>query len=486
MKKFILLSFCTLVSCQKVNNPANCSVNDIPCATGEVCDTFSGTCKPEGFPALTLVSISPASGSQIAATQITITGSDFKEGITVQVGDKYATAVKVESSTKLTALTPISPNRCGPVRVLLTNPDGKTAEKAEAFRYTSLGKFATAVSGTTPNTTLMGAQLIFADMNGDQQEDLVVKDSSNLRICTFNTLGQIQCGGVTDHSLGAQSFITVVYFDNDKQGILLTPYNSDTVKEGVFYGNSKANPPSFTSSMPYKFGKYRIYDILPVNRPGPIFNTANAELWVSTSEGVGVIPYALANLAFPSYVPISPTPLQSMTLTRAQTATVSTQVAGIVPSNAGLAVIQRSPDRNALVFNIAGLSRLRVADLNRDGYNDVIGSLDNGTKFYSSLGQASGDYPAPSVIQSAAATSSAFEIADLYCDGYPGLVVTKGKTLEYVPGLPGGTFGPQVALPTAPADVSQFVIKDVNQDGRPDLVYVTSNGSLLVALNSPS
>lgn len=484
MKKLILLSFCTLVSCQKVNNPANCSVNDIPCAAGEVCDPVSGSCKTE---ALTLISVSPPSGSQTAATLITITGYDFKEGITVQVGDKYATQVKLESSKKLTALTPINPGHCGPVKVRLTNPDGKSAEQPDAFRYTSSGKFVTTASGATTNFNLMLPQLIFADMNTDQQDDLIVKDSSTLRICTFSSSGQMQCGGVLNHNLGAQSFITAVNFENaEKQGVLLTPYNSDTVKEGVFYGSNKATQPVFASSMPYKFGKYRIYDILPVNRLGSIFSSANSELWVATSEGVGFIPYAPANLAIPSFVPISTAVLQSMSLTRAQTDTASTQVVGIVPPNAGMAVVQRSPDKSAMTYNVAGLSRLRIADLNHDGYNDVVGSTDNGTTFYSSLGQASGDYPTPSAISALTATSNAFEIADLYCEGSPGLVVIKNRTLEYAPGLPGGIFGPQVALPTVPADVSQFVFKDVNQDGRPDLIYVTSNGSLLVALNTPS
>ncbi len=79
-------------------------------------------------PAPTLSSISPQSGSTAGGTAVTITGSNFLAGATVQVGGVAASAVSVVNSTSITATTP--PNAAGTVSVTVTNPDGQSATLA--------------------------------------------------------------------------------------------------------------------------------------------------------------------------------------------------------------------------------------------------------------------------------------------------------------------------------------------------------------------
>src|SRR5690348_11540357 len=55
---------------------------------------------------LTVAAITPASGTTLGGTPITITGSHFAAGATVTIGGAGATSVTVNSDTSITALTP--------------------------------------------------------------------------------------------------------------------------------------------------------------------------------------------------------------------------------------------------------------------------------------------------------------------------------------------------------------------------------------------
>ena len=127
MKKALLIAALLPLGCQTQLNSANCVVGPA-CGPGLFCDSVSETCQPVS---LTLTNIEPKYGSQRAATTVTITGTGFQEGITVQVNGVPATPVSVLSPTQLTALVPPSATRCGPVNVHLSNPDNTVADRAD-------------------------------------------------------------------------------------------------------------------------------------------------------------------------------------------------------------------------------------------------------------------------------------------------------------------------------------------------------------------
>ena len=101
------------------------------------------------LPAPTVASVTPASGSTIGGTAITISGANFVAGATVSLGSSAATAVAVVNGTTITATTPAG--AAGTVAVTVTNPDGQNGALSSAFTYNLT---APTVSNVTPNAGL--------------------------------------------------------------------------------------------------------------------------------------------------------------------------------------------------------------------------------------------------------------------------------------------------------------------------------------------
>jgi len=68
-------------------------------------------------------SVSPSSGTVSGGTQIAITGTNFKAGATVLVGNRQATVLNTSGTTSLTAITPA--NTAGTATVTVVNLDGQ-------------------------------------------------------------------------------------------------------------------------------------------------------------------------------------------------------------------------------------------------------------------------------------------------------------------------------------------------------------------------
>ena len=91
-----------------------------------------------------ITTISPASGSSAGGTLVTITGSGFQSGATVQVGGVSATSVSLLGSTTITATTPAHATGDQPtvaVDVVVSNPDGQKATKSNGFTYNAPAVF---------------------------------------------------------------------------------------------------------------------------------------------------------------------------------------------------------------------------------------------------------------------------------------------------------------------------------------------------------
>jgi hypothetical protein len=78
-------------------------------------------------------SIAPARGPAAGGTAVVVTGTGFQPGAAVTLGGTAATAVVVESATRLTAVTPA--HAAGTVDLVVTNPDGAAGTLAAAFTY---------------------------------------------------------------------------------------------------------------------------------------------------------------------------------------------------------------------------------------------------------------------------------------------------------------------------------------------------------------
>ena len=77
--------------------------------------------------------VSPSGGDTAGGTPVTITGTNFVDGATVDFGSTAAANVTFVSDSELTAETPAG--TAGAVSVKVINPDGKSGTLANAFTY---------------------------------------------------------------------------------------------------------------------------------------------------------------------------------------------------------------------------------------------------------------------------------------------------------------------------------------------------------------
>ena len=113
-------------------------------------------------PAIT--GIAPITGLTSGGTVVTITGSNFLAGVTVQFGANAGTGVSLTGSTSLTVSTPAG--AAGPVNVIVTNPGGLAATNVSGFTYVLPPPAITTIAPNTGRTnggtvvTITGANFV--------------------------------------------------------------------------------------------------------------------------------------------------------------------------------------------------------------------------------------------------------------------------------------------------------------------------------------
>lgn len=483
MKKNLLLSLFSLISCQSVVNPINCKYGGTTCLANEYCESLTESCLGR----LSLTDITPKAGPQGAATLITLTGTGFMDGMTVSVGGVAATNVTVKSATELTAMTPPSPGRCGPANVHLTNKYSATADKVDGFRYLSTG----APNFTSPainiaQDMLLIDQILITDINGDLQPDVIVKNPTSVAVCPGSAQGVTSCNTQLSF-LKTQTYspniMRIHDFNFDKNpDIFIFPHASTAMGGALIMGTTTPN--TFMPALAYS-NIANVNDILPVDRV-TIQGSNAIDLWTATTDNLQVIPYT--SPAATTGTTVLMNGLTSLQVARPDTATGGAQLIGVVQPS-GVLVVDRTMPGTALAPQFLGLTleTLRIADINGDGEPDLIGATAKGSAFFLALGQSTRTYLAPTAIASdPLVTSSAFEVADLACDGNPGLVVlTSGHELAYLQRSADGSTSVLTVLvmPLPQPNTITFAVKDLNGDGRPDLIY-TIAGGLAISMNS--
>ena len=106
-----------------------CVLAGVLCSSGFTYGTKSTTASP------TVTAVSPSSGLAAGGTNVTITGTNFTSGSTVDFGTVAATSETVNSSTSITATAPAG---SGTVDVTMTTSNGTSAtSSADQFTYTT-------------------------------------------------------------------------------------------------------------------------------------------------------------------------------------------------------------------------------------------------------------------------------------------------------------------------------------------------------------
>jgi hypothetical protein len=129
-------------------------------------DTLRGAYTYNPFPVIDKVE--PRHGGPLSGgTEVTITGTNFMEGVVVTIGENRVYQLTFFSPTELRLETP--PGTIGPKPVSVTNPDGQEAVKEDGFTYnpaptiTSISPNAGPLEGGTP-ITIIGKGYINPDV----------------------------------------------------------------------------------------------------------------------------------------------------------------------------------------------------------------------------------------------------------------------------------------------------------------------------------
>ncbi len=125
-------------------------------ATGAVTVTVTNTDTQSGNlasaytydPNPTVTSVSPTSGATTGSTLVTVNGTNFVSGATVDFGGSACTPVTFVNSTQLTCTT--TAHVAGAVTATVTNPDTQTGALASAFTYATLANLNWVVGGASP------------------------------------------------------------------------------------------------------------------------------------------------------------------------------------------------------------------------------------------------------------------------------------------------------------------------------------------------
>jgi hypothetical protein len=105
--------------------------------------------------------VSPASGTTLGGTAVTITGQNFQTGASVKIGGTAATVTAV-GATSISAKTPA--HAAGAVDVTVTNPDSTTATLSGVYTYVAPVVEVTGVSPSS-GTTLGGTAITITGQN---------------------------------------------------------------------------------------------------------------------------------------------------------------------------------------------------------------------------------------------------------------------------------------------------------------------------------
>jgi hypothetical protein len=163
-------------------------------------------------------SITPAGGTTAGGTDVTITGTFFQDGATVQIGNATCLNVIVVSPTEITCRT--SSRSVGVVDVVVTNPDQQTGTDAAAYTYAN----PVVVGSVTANNGLITGSSTVVVNGNNFVTGMTVTFGGNTCTVTGNTATTINCTTPAGTSPGS---VDVTVTNPDGQ--------TDTLTDGFTY-----------------------------------------------------------------------------------------------------------------------------------------------------------------------------------------------------------------------------------------------------------
>jgi hypothetical protein len=197
----------------------------------------------------TLTAIMPALGPTSGNTMLTLTGTNFTSGTTVQIGSTMATGVSFVSATQLIATLPAQ-SAFGKVPVTLARPDGQTVMRSDLFGYYAVSvDFAAGVANGTLSTP---SAAVSGDFNGDGKLDLIVSNNGSSDLSPFLSSGSTALKAQANLSTGNVSAAALAAGDLNGDGKLDLAFISFLGKQvSVMLGNGSGG---FGTPTPFDAG----------------------------------------------------------------------------------------------------------------------------------------------------------------------------------------------------------------------------------------
>ncbi len=193
-------------------------VTNTDAKTGTLTSGYTYTAAPN--PAPTVTSITPNTGVTTGGTAVTIAGTGFLSGATVQLGGTAATGVTVVNGTMITASTPA--HAAAAVSVVVTNTDAKTGTLTNGYTYT-------APTGTLALTNVVSGLSSPVGMERPPNDNrfFIVEQRGTIRILENGAL----------HSGNFLDIQTLTNFDGQEQGLLGIAFHPNFATNHKFYVN---------------------------------------------------------------------------------------------------------------------------------------------------------------------------------------------------------------------------------------------------------
>jgi hypothetical protein len=199
------------------------SVTNTDTQSGSLASSYTYQAAP------TVTSISPSSGALTGGTAITITGTGFLTGATVDLGGSACTGITVVSSTSITCTT--AAHAAGAVTATVTNTDTQNGNLASAYTYQA----APTVSAISPS--------IGSTTGGT---NVSITGTDFLAGATV-TIGGASCGTLT---VVSPTLITCTTSARAAGLVDIVVTNADTQSGTLFLGYLYLTPPTVSSVSP--------------------------------------------------------------------------------------------------------------------------------------------------------------------------------------------------------------------------------------------
>jgi hypothetical protein len=188
----------------------------------------------------TIGSVSPTSGPLAGGTQITIAGTNFVSGARVLVGGRSATTTFV-GSTQLRASTPTGAAAAA-VAVQVTNPNGQSATRSNAFTYIASSGAAPSINSVSPTSGPTAGGTMVTVMGANFVSGARVLFGGRAATTTFVSSSQVRASTPTGAAAGAVAVQVV-----NPNGLSATRGSAFTYVGGTSGGYPSINSVSPTS-----------------------------------------------------------------------------------------------------------------------------------------------------------------------------------------------------------------------------------------------